>query len=313
MDSTVLGATGLKVSVMGLGCGGPSRLGLATGSTEESAIAVVRRALALGIDFIDSAEGYGTETAVGKAIRGVPRDQVVLSTKVGPRNKEGLSNAADIRARVEECLRRLRTDYVDILHLHAVRLADYAYVHAELVPALLDLRSQGKIRFLGVTEQFAADPQHAMLRRALEDDCWEVIMVGFNLLNQSARDTLFPKTRAMGIGVLNMFAVRRALSDGEKLKAALQGLVEQGLLRTGDFDPEAPLDFLLQEGGAFSLPDAAYRFCRDEPGIHVVLSGTGSREHLEANAASLSRPPLAEAAVARVQRLFQGIDSVSGN
>ena len=82
MKTTTLGKTGLTVSRMGLGCGGHSRLGLATGKDEANAIAVVHTALELGINFIDTAESYKTETAVGKALAlaKTPRESVVLST-----------------------------------------------------------------------------------------------------------------------------------------------------------------------------------------------------------------------------------------
>ena len=82
MDYTTLGRTGLKVSVMGLGCGGPSRLGTLTGCGKDDAMAVVHRALDLGINLIDTAPLYETEGVVGSAIEGRGRELVVLSTKV---------------------------------------------------------------------------------------------------------------------------------------------------------------------------------------------------------------------------------------
>ena len=81
MDYTTLGGTGLKVSVMGIGCGGPSRIGKNTGRSVKESVAVIRLGLDAGINFIDTAEGYRTEEIVGKAIKGVNRDSVVLSTK----------------------------------------------------------------------------------------------------------------------------------------------------------------------------------------------------------------------------------------
>src|SRR5580765_6684196 len=82
MDYTTLGRTGLKVSVAGLGCGGPSRLGLKDKSrNERDVIAHVRGAIDLGINFFDTAEWYGTEAVVGKGIDGVARDRLVISTK----------------------------------------------------------------------------------------------------------------------------------------------------------------------------------------------------------------------------------------
>src|ERR1700704_2131023 len=81
MQYTTLGKTGLKVSVAGLGCGGNSRIGLGTGFTEAQSIALVREALDLGVNFLDTAVSYGTEGLIGKAIKGRRRDQVVISTK----------------------------------------------------------------------------------------------------------------------------------------------------------------------------------------------------------------------------------------
>ena len=314
MDRTTLGRTGLSVSVMGLGCGGHSRLGLATGKGEENAIAVVRRALELGVNFIDTAEAYGTEEVVGKALAGVPRGEVVLSTKVSPRRKDGPKSAAELKEGVEGCLRRLGTDYVDVLHLHGVGAGEYGRCTTDLVPALLELRTAGKIRFLGITEAFGSDAGHKMLVRAVEDDCWDVMMVGFNLLNQSARERVFATTLAKNVGVLCMFAVRRALSDPDALRALVGELVARGeVAADAGLDRDDPLGFLVREGHAASVVDAAYRFCRYEPGIHVTLSGTGSVDHLETNAASLGAPPLPEATAERLRRLFAGVDSVSGN
>lgn len=152
-----------------------------------------------------------------------------------------------------------------------------------------------------------------MLQRAVQDDCWEVMMVGFNLLNQSARARVFTTTRQKDIGVLIMFAVRRALSRPEVLAEVMASLRQSGKLESDPPTESDSLDFLVHDGGAESLQDAAYRFCRYEPGVHVVLSGTGKVAHLEANAASLTRPPLPTEDVARLRRLFAEVDDVSGN
>lgn len=313
MQQTILGRTGLSVSVMGLGCGGHSRLGMAQGKTPEEAVGIVQAALDLGVNLIDTAESYGTERVVGQALQGNRREKVVLSTKVSPKREGKLATAVEIKERAAGCLARLGTDYVDVFYLHGVSADDYSYARSELVPALLELRSEGKARFLGVTEAFASDPSHRMLTRAVEDSSWDVMMVGFNLLNPSARDRVLNKTRDQNIGVMCMFAVRRALSRPEALQTLMQELVTRGQVDADAFDPQNPLGFLLDDGSADSLPDAAYRFCRYEPGIHTVLSGTGSRQHLEENARSLLRPPLPEPHLETLAHLFRRVDSVSGN
>ena len=298
---------------MGLGCGGHSRLGMSAGKSESNAIQIVQKSLELGVNFIDTAESYGTEGVVGKALPASQRSSVSISTKLSASQNDRLSTASAFKARVEGSLKRLNSDYIDILHIHGVSLEEYPYVVSELVPALLALRDEGKIRFLGITEAFIHDTTHKMLTLALQDDCWDVMMVGFNLLNQSARERVFLQTQAKKIGILCMFAVRRALSSPEVLKELMRDLVAQGLVDRAEYNPDSPLDFLLESGCANSVPEAAYRVCRYEPGIHTVLSGTGDLAHLEENSTSLMAPPLPDTVIAKLKRLFRLVNTVSGN
>lgn len=313
MEYTTLGRTGLRVSVAGLGCGGHSRLGTATGKSEQESIAVVRQALDLGINLIDTAEAYGTEAIVGKALQGIARDQVVVATKKLPPSSNHADPVGELQRGLEESLRRLRTDYIDIYFLHGVRLNQYRFAYETFVPVLLRLRDEGKLRAVGITEAFISDPQHRMLQQALTADCWDVMMVGFSLLNPSARMRVFPQTQQQGIGVLGMFAVRRALSQPAALKELIAGLQQRGQLAPDVCNADDPLGFLTADGKAAAIPEAAYRFCRYEPGLHTVLTGTGNVEHLKENVASLLKPPLAQADLQRLDQLFGTVDSVSGD
>jgi aryl-alcohol dehydrogenase-like predicted oxidoreductase len=218
-----------------------------------------------------------------------------------------------LAANFEESLKRLRTEYVDIVHLHGITASQYGYCLKELVPALFRLREQGKIRFLSLTERFITDPQHAMLTRALQDDCWDVIMVGFSLINPSARDRVFRHTLDKNIGILNMFAVRRALSSANALQKTIEGMVKDGVIEGDKLDAENPLGFLTQNGTANSVVEAAYRFCRHEPGTDIILTGTGNLNHLRENLSSIQKPPLPKACMQRLEDLFGTVDSVSGN
>ena len=185
------------------------------------------------------------------------------------------------------------------------------------MPALLKLKEQGKVRWLGVTESFTQDTRHEMAQLALADDeamgCWDVMMVGFNLLNQSARELVFPRMQAQKMGGLAMFVVRRAFSQPERLREILQELADADQIDPSLAQQAEPLDFLIHEGGATSLADATYRYARDEPGLHVVLSGTGNVDHLRENIQSLLRPPLPAADRERVAAIFAQVDSVSGS
>ncbi len=313
MEYTTLGRTGLSVSRIGLGCGGHSRLGLKIGKSEESAIAVVREAIDLGINIIDTAESYGTEAVVGRALRGVPRNGIVISTKAGVDWQDAWCSAADMILRVEACLQRLETDYIDVFHLHAVTVDEYPYACEELLPALKKVQAEGKIRFIGITETFGPDPSHQMLSRLVEEEAsfWDVIMTGFNLLNQSARDRVLQYTTLNNIGTLCMFAVRRALSQPDALKEAMQGLIARGLVDGAEIDLSNPLGFLAQ--CSTSITDAGYRFCSHEPGIDVVLSGTSSVEHLRENLQSILAPPLPDEITVKLREIFANVDSISGN
>ena len=314
MEYVALGRTGLSVSVASLGAGGHSRLGASGPDGEAGAARLVRAAIEAGVNLIDTAPAYGTEGVVGGGIAGVPRERVVLSTKYSLyENKTRLKRPEEVEASVRASLAALRTDYIDIYHLHGVSPADYPYASQYLLPELVKLREKGVIRFLGITEDFGRDTGHAMAAQALRDRCWDVMMVGFHLLNQSARERVFPTAIEQGVGILNMFAVRSALSRPEKLAAIVADLVERGIVDGRAVDPERPLDFLVHPDGAKNVIDAAYRFCRYEPGVHSVLTGTGNPAHLAANLASLGRPPLPERDVRRARGLFGGIDAVSGN
>lgn len=313
MDYTTLGRTGFRVSRMGLGGGGHSRLGKRGGAEEQASIDIVKRALDLGVNFIDTAESYGTEDIVGHGIRGRDRASLVISTKKSMWGDRDVT-PADLRVGLEQSLQRLGTDYVDIYHLHGLKLDRYEQALGTLVPEMIKLRDEGKIRAVGVTEAFGGDTNHAMLKRAMRDDCWDVIMVGFNVLNQSARESVLASARAKNVGTLCMFAVRSALSQRAKLRDTIRALLDSGKIdRAMIEDSDDPLGFLTRDGVAPSVVNAAYRFCREEPGLHVILSGTGNIEHLEQNVAALNDPPLDANMREKLMRMFAGVDSVSGN
>ena len=126
----------------------------------------------------------GTEEIVGRALAG-QRDKVVVSTKAHPQDGNGPLTARALRESVQLSLRRLRSDRIDVFHLHGVESGLYEHCVGELVPELQRLRAEAPLGFLAISERFGADPGHTMLQRALLDDCGDVVMVGFNLLTPS--------------------------------------------------------------------------------------------------------------------------------
>jgi aryl-alcohol dehydrogenase-like predicted oxidoreductase len=314
MEYTTLGRTELRVSVAGLGCGGPSRLGMRNDSQSEThAISLVKQAIDLGVNFLDTAESYGTEAIVGKAIAGMARDRLVISTKKALPAMDHPHPEEEIRKGLEQSLKRIGTDYIDVYHLHGVEAKDYRLCKDKLMPVMCRLKEQGKIRFIGVTEGFVTDPAHQMLQDSLGEGLWDVVMVGFNLLNPSARATVFPATIVNRVGLLNMFAVRRALSQPKRLNEMITELIAKGAIPRDAVNSEAPLDFVLRDSDARTLPEAAYRFCRHEPGVEVVLTGTGNPVHLQENIAAILKPPLPDRVLTKLTELFGKLDYLTGN
>ena len=169
-----LGNTGLTVSVAGLGCGGNSRLGLGRGASFDECVGVARAAIDLGVNFLDTAEVYGTEEIVGAAVKEYDRDRLVISTKALFKTED---TAETVTRKVEASLKRLGLDHVDIFHFHAVGPAAYEHHRDVLAPALLRLKEQGKVRHVGLTETGPRDPDQAMLARAAleapgRSSCW---------------------------------------------------------------------------------------------------------------------------------------------
>jgi len=304
MEYVTLGRTSLKVSVAGLGCGGFSRLGLGTGKSEAEAVALVRQALDLGVNLLDTAAAYGTETVVGEAIKSVPRDSVVIATKAWVPRGEGRSAADRAVQSLDNSLRRLGTDNIDIFQLHGVSPRAYDHARDIIAPALLKEREKGKIKYLGVTETGSSDAEHAMARRAVEDGIWDTVMIAFHMMHQNARTRVFPLTMPNRVGTLLMFAVRNIFSKPERLATALRELTASGQLPRWLADAPNPLGFLIHEGGARMITEAAYRFVRHEPGVDVVLFGTSEPEHLRENIAAILAPPLPLADRQTLTKLF---------
>ena len=300
MEYVRLGRSGLICSVLGLGGGSSGRFGLRKGGSRSDAIRLIRTALDHGITLFDGAGlsgGVDALLAEGLAER---REDVVLSTKVhlGPDPiafaNVKLANRASswvarkvgwvcpgrvLRRRVEQTLRTLRTDRIDLLHLHAVSPRQYPLAANRVLPELLKMKEEGKLRAIGVTEAFLSDPNHEMLRAASSDAHFDVIMVGFNASNSGATKFVLPAADKAGLGVIGMFALRQVID-------------------TAGTDR---LNQLAEEAG-MRLSELAYRYCRHQPGIDAVLTGTGDPAHLRQNIAAALAPPLSDSLLAAVRQ-----------
>jgi len=129
-------------------------------------------------------------------------------------------------------------------------------------------------------------------------------------MDQVARERVFPLTIKNRVGTLMMFAVRSIFARPSQLAETMKDLAAKGLVPAELATSEKPLGFLVHPDGASSVTDAAYRYVRHEPGVDVVLFGTGDPEHLKANIASILKPPLPEPDRAKLRSLFSHLRGV---
>ena len=214
MEQRQLGRSGPRVSAIGLGC---MSLGIADVYTssvhdDDAAIALIERALDLGVTFLDTADIYGdSELKVGKAIKG-RRADVFLATKFGfvqPRvgTQEQLDARPEyVREACERSLRRLDVDHIDLYYLHRV---DPNVPIEETVGAMADLVGQGKVRHLGLSE---VSP--STLRRAHAVHPITAVQTEYSLFTREPEDELIPALKDLGIGLVAYSPLGRGFLAG---------------------------------------------------------------------------------------------------
>jgi aryl-alcohol dehydrogenase-like predicted oxidoreductase len=216
-----LGRQGLEVSEIGLGCMGMSAsYGTPEERDERESIATLHRAIELGCTFLDTAEVYGpytNEELLGRALRG-RRDQVTLATKLGFRIENGRqvgterdSRPERIRRGVEESLRRLQTDRIDLLYQHRV---DPAVPMEEVASTVGELVAAGKVRFFGLSEAGVAN-----IRRAHAVHPVSALQSEYSLWERNLEAEVLPAIRELGIGLVPFSPLGRGFLTGEVKRA----------------------------------------------------------------------------------------------
>jgi L-galactose dehydrogenase len=320
-----LGKTGLKLSILSLGSGGPNQFGQLRFVSRKSIHGLVRYALDLGINYFDTASSYShSESILGEALRGIPRNRYHLSSKVFPLHDNRFISVVEMRRLVERSLRRLGIETLDILFFHRVPPQFYEETLERLMPTVQSLRAEGKIRHIGITESSKRDRQHVMLRRALQDDLFDTVMVGYDIAHCSADQEILPVALAKDVGVIGMVAARNLAARNRRERLQL---FSRALLSLASSPPSlnklnarlrAAYSTLLQtrssgersvaresREGFLKLPAAGYTFAISHPALATVLTGTTNLVHLKQNVEAALAPELTPGEIGKLRRLLQ--------
>lgn len=315
MTQRRVGASGLLVSATGLGCNNFGRSGTATESLDGTRL-VIDAAIANGITLLDTADMYGaapgaSEELMGEALLG-RRDRVVLATKFGQERDMGYdfpaarSSRRYIRRAVEESLRRLRTDWIDLYQLH---LPDPQTPIAETIDALDELVREGKIRYYGHSNFTGWQIAEAeFVSRARATGRFISAQNHYSLLARAAEREVLPASGRYGLGFLPFFPLHNGLLTG---KFTREGGPEGSRIMSSRRHvwENAPWDALdeltrfCEERGATML-QVAFGWLLSNPVVSSVIAGATSPAQVEANAqaADAWRPTADEAAM--LDRLF---------
>jgi aryl-alcohol dehydrogenase-like predicted oxidoreductase len=295
MRTRQLGERGPEVSVVGLGC---NNFGMRVDL--EGTRAVVDAALDAGVTLLDTADVYGgrgkSEEFLGEALQG-RRDRVVLATKFGGDMGDGTTARGSrdyIHKAVDESLRRLRTDYIDLYQYHT---PDHITPYEETFAALGELVQQGKVRHVGHSNLEAADIEeidervHGQGRPVSAQN-------QYSLLRREAEDDLLPTCKRLGIGVLPYFPLASGLLTGKYKRGepAPEGtrLADRADALTDDkFDRVEALEQFASERGV-TLLHVAIGGLLAQPAIASVIAGATKPEQVQANVAVAEWEPTEE-------------------
>lgn len=273
MEYRKLGRTDLQVSILGFGT---APLGNVYGTTEPSeGKRAVQAAIESGINFFDSSPYYGltlSEERLGEALVGW-RDKVVLATKCGRYGLDAFDfSAARVTASIDESLRRLRTDRIDLFQAHDVEFGDVEQVIHETIPAMRKIQEQGKARYIGVTGY----PLKTLLRIAEAVPVDTILSYSrYNLMITDMDDVLTPFAKKHGIGLINAAGLHMGIltQAGAPAWHPAPPVVHEAARKAVE---------LCRERGA-DISEVAIRFCLDHPYVSSTLVGIGSEEQLKAS------------------------------
>jgi aryl-alcohol dehydrogenase-like predicted oxidoreductase len=331
MEMRMFGRTGMRLSVLGFGCGAVGGLMVRGDPLDQER--TIAHAIDAGVNYFDTAVQYGngeSEKNLGRILQKLKPAHAIVGTKVRLPSTSFDRIADAVAESLDGSLTRLRRDQVDVFHLHnAITAAgggealSVQQVLAEVVPAFERLRQQGKIRFLGLT----AVGETKALHQVVEASAFDSAQVVYNMLNPSAAialpphypaqdyGRLFDHTRQAAVGVIGI----RVLAGG-----ALSGSIERHPIASpppepigsamnyaADIERARRLMPLVNEGFAASLTEAATRFAISHAAIGTILVGMATPHQFDEALAAVQKGPLPTAALDRHAKLLQAFSGES--
>ena len=326
MEMRNYGRTGMRVSVLGFGCGAVGGL-MVRGDPADQQRAIAR-ALDAGVNYFDTAVAYGngeSEKNLGRILQELKPANAIVGTKVRLPSATFGRIAETITASLEASLGRLRRDSVDIFHLHnpvttngGGEALSVRQVLGEVVPAFERLRQQGKIRFLGLT----CVGETSAFQQVIDSGAFDSAQVVYNMLNPSAADALptnypaqdygrlFDRTKAAGTGVIAIRVLAGGALSGSGDRHPIAGPPPEPIGSAVKYDADIArarrLMPLVTEGFAASLTEAATRFAITQPAIGTILVGMATPQQFEDALAAVLKGPLPAVALERLASLRQG-------
>jgi aryl-alcohol dehydrogenase-like predicted oxidoreductase len=326
MEMRVYGRTGMRLSVLGFGCGAVGGL-MVRGDPRDQERAIAR-ALAVGVNYFDTAVQYGdgeSEKNLGRVLQNLKPADAVVGTKVRLPSAEFDRIADTVTKSLDGSLARLRRERVDIFHLHNAitehgggEALSVGQVLDEVVPAFERLRQQGKIRFLGLT----AIGDTRALHRVIDAGGFDSAQVVYNMLNPSAAEALpenypaqdygrlFDHTKAAGTGVIGIRVLAGGALSGSAERHPIASPPPEPIGSAMSYDADIArarrLMPLVAEGFAGSLTEAATRFAIGNAAVGTILVGMATPQQFEDALAAVQKGPLPPAALRRLETLRQG-------
>jgi L-galactose dehydrogenase/L-glyceraldehyde 3-phosphate reductase len=326
MEMRVYGRTGMQISVLGFGCGAVGGL-MVRGDRRDQERAIAH-ALDVGVNYFDTAVQYGngeSEKNLGRVLQSLKPANAIVGTKVRLPSADNGRIADAISKSLDDSLVRLQRDHVDIFHLHnsitengGGPALSVRQVLGEVVPTFERFRTQGKIRFLGLT----AVGDTKSLHQVIDARAFDSAQVVYNMLNPSAAvalpanypaqdyGRLFDHTKAAGTGVIAIRVVAGGALSGSAERHPIASPAPEpigsAMTYEGDIARARRLLPLVTEGFAASLTEAATRFAVTQPAVGTILVGMATPQQFEDAFAAVAKGPLPAAALERLTTLRQG-------